>query len=120
MKVYIKRTEETRGLIFKKKDFVVTVTVLFTEEEKKVIELAKFGDLVLVERPTRAGINDHSMPDIWHLRVSQLLKGEPDKYEFEDIAAANDYQNQLPDALRALKDLIEKHVEAPKDQSFEL
>lgn len=121
MKVDIKRTEEMRGLIFKKKNFVVTVTVQLTEEEKKVIELAKYGDYVLVERPIRAGVKDGAgLEDVFHLRVRHLLSGKPDKYEFEHIDDANRYQNELPEALKALKSLIENYVEAPKDQSFEL
>jgi hypothetical protein len=121
MKVDINRTEETRGLVFKKKDFVVTVTVHFTEEEKKVIELAKYGDYVLVERPPRAGVKDgKGLEDVFHLRVRHLLKGTPDKYEFEHIDDANKYQNELPEALKALKSLIENYADAPTSQSFEL
>jgi hypothetical protein len=121
MKVDIKRTEEMRGLIFKKKDFVVTVTVQFTEEEKKAIEMTKIGNYVLVERPPRAGVKDgKGLEDVFHLRVRQLLNGAPDKYEFERIDDANRYQHQLPEALKSLKALIEDYVEAPANQSFEL
>lgn len=121
MKVDIKRTEEMRGFIFKKKDFVVTVTVQFTEEEKKVIELAKYSDYVLVERPPRAGVKDGAgLEDVFHLRVGHLLKGTPDKYEFEHVDDADRYQRALPEELKNLKQAIENYVETPKDQSFEL
>lgn len=120
MKVDIKRTEETRGLIFKKKDFVVTVTVLFTEEEKKAIEMAQLEKYVLVERPPRAGVDGKGVEDVFHLRVRHLLKGTPDKYEFEHVDDADAYQRALPEELKNLKQAIQNYIDTPKDQSFEL
>lgn len=110
-----------RGLIFKKKNFVVTVTVQFSEEEKKAIEMAQLSKYVLVERPIRAGVKDGAgLEDVFHLRVGHLLKGTPDKYEFEYIDDADRYHRALPEALKELKQAIENYVETPKDQSFEL
>src|SRR5688572_27838977 len=109
MKVDISRKEDTHGLLFKKKVYVVTLNVQLTEEEKKAIELANIRNHVLVERPPRAGVKDSAgAEDVFHLYVRHILNGKPDVYEFSDLGQAMEYQEALPDALRALKGIIER------------
>ena len=120
MKIDIKRGEEKAGLIFKKTYYTVTVTVQFSEEEKKVIQLTKTENHIVTERPKRAGIKDNAPDDIWHLRVRTLLPGKPDKYEFENLADANEYNDALLPSLKNLKGFIEKNAKPVADTSVEL
>ena len=120
MKIDITRGEKTVGFIKKTKQYTVTLTVLFSDEEKQVIKEAKFEKYVLVERPVRAGIKDNSMPDIWHLRVSKLLDGKPDEYEFDTIVEENDYNDALMPALKNLKNNIIVHGRPVENTSVEL
>lgn len=119
MKVDIKRTERARGLFSSKKYFVVTVTVLFTSEEMKGIEMGQLGNYILVKRPPRAGVNVGD-ERTFHLRVGHLVRGTPDKYEFEEFQDAEVYNLALIEKLTKLKQLIQKYLETPKDQSFEI
>jgi hypothetical protein len=121
MKIDITRGEAKGGLIFKKVYPSVTVQVQFTEEEKKVIEVAKLGNHILCERPKRAGEKaSEKLDDIWHLRVRQLLSGKPDQYEFENLAEANSYNDALVPSLKNLKAAIELNSRPIENTSIEL
>jgi len=120
MKVNITRGEEKAGLVFKKTYYTVTLDVQLTEEEKKVIQLTNAGDNILCERPKRAGIKDNAPPHIWHLYVRTLVKGKPDKYEFENIAEANSYNDALVPSLKNLKAFIESNGKPITDTSIEI
>ncbi len=120
MKIDITRGEEKAGLVFKKIYQTVTLNVQFSDEEKKVIELAKLRDHIICERPKRAGIKDNAPDDIWHLRVRHLLTGKPDKYEFDNLAEANSYNDALVPSLKNLKAAIESNAKPIENTSIEL
>lgn len=120
MKVDIKRSESTVGLFKKKKVYVVTVTVLFSEEEKKVIEECDIVGHTICERPVRAGQKPFVDPTIWHLRVGSVITGEPNAHEFFTLSEANNYNDALPDSLRNVKRFIENNSRPQEDTSFEL
>ena len=120
MKVDIKRSEQTRGLFKKTTEYHVSVSVQFSEEEKKVIEECDISGNVICERPTRAGMKAFEDPSIFHLRVLSLLKDKPDVFEFENLADANEYNDAIPPSLKNLKDFIERNSSPQEDTSFEL
>ena len=97
------------------------VHVQFTDEEKKVIQLAKLKDHIICERPKRAGQKaSASLDDIWHLRVRHLLEDKPNEYEFENLAEANSYNDALVPSLRNLKAAIEANSKPIENTSIEL
>ena len=52
--------------------------------------------------------------------MRSLLPGKPDKYEFENLADANEYNDALVPSLKNLKGFIESNGRPVADTSIEL
>jgi hypothetical protein len=128
MRVTIKHetVERKKGLFSKQSLPAVTVHVEFSEEEKHIINSSDLKEAVLVERPVPPDADQkyaaQHPEDHWvfHLRVDHLLKG-PNTFCFPATGAARDYEEEVKDALRRLKDHIEHNApQENKSTSFEL
>jgi hypothetical protein len=125
MKIDITHSEKTTGWISKKTYYTTTVQVQFSEEEKHVIKQNKLEKHIVAERPPRAGTsekdaNNPNLADIWDLRVSTLLKGEPDTWEFYTPAETKDYQEKVMAGLKGIKAFVQQNATPVANTSIEL
>ena len=127
MKVSINHSETQHGLVFKKTYYAVTVSVTFNEEEMAVIRKRKMEKSVLLERGPDAVVRERfkNKQDYlaslggFELSVNKLLKG-PDSYECETPVAAKQYEAQVIDGLKILKEHLQGNAELAENKSFEL
>ena len=126
MRVSIEHTQETTGIFSKQTHYVVSVTVLFSEEEKHVLKPMK--DAIVVDRgpdSKRQGkfsaAEEEELHDAFCLKVSDLLKGKTDRYTFASPAEAKEYDALVRASLQNVKDHIINNAEAPSGtDTFEL
>ena len=128
MKVDIKHSEKTEGMIRKTTYPVVSVRVDFNEEEKQIIKQNKLENYIVVERGIPANLAKEKFahqaiadrPHAYSLKVSDLLRKDPDRYAFDAIHEAKNYVGLVKDALPNLKGMLEGNTETGEDESFEL
>ena len=138
MRVDIKPVEKSQGLVFKKKLHGVQLSVMFSEEEKAIIQERKLGHTILLERATPADVDagKHANRGLakkmltaavsgmdanhFHLTFSKLMHG-PDTYFFETPIEVKEYIHELKeDILPLAKAYLEGNKEAADADSFEL
>lgn len=137
MKVNIKHVNKTTGLISKKNLHGVALAVLFSEEEKAIIEQRKLADTIIMERGAPADVDAKkhanrglmakvvtsvlSGPDAnnFHLTISKLLYGI-DTYFFDTSDEAKQYEQDLKEELPKLKNFIVDNETSGDGDSFEL
>ena len=90
MRVAFKQDEKSTGLIFKKPEFVVTCTVEFSEEEKRVIKLRKMERTILDSYTNRNKTT--------HLVLQDFMK-QPHVKTFRMPSAAKDYEVFITEKL---------------------
>ncbi len=122
MKVDIAHQESSKGLIFKKPLYGVSLSVVFSEEEQQIIKQHKLKDRIVLSRPLSADLNydkwaDHE--DKFYLRISTLMNGE-DVYYSDAPSDAKEYEEHLVAALRDLKEFLDENAEVGEARSFEL
>lgn len=141
MKVTIKHSEKSVGLIRKKKHYGVTVHVVFDATEKAIINERNLKDRVVIERGYPSDMSDgkvekhanrslgkklltaavkgHDAND-FHLRIVTLLNG-PDTFHFDIPGEAKDYEVHVKENLVKLKEFILDNEKIEnKSDTFEL
>jgi hypothetical protein len=126
MRVSIEHSQATTGLFLKTNHHVVSVTVIFSEEEKHVLK--RHGDAIVVERGpdserqgkfTAAQVAD--LGDAFSLKISTLLRGKADRYTFSTPGEAKEYDELVRGSLQNLKNYITNNSVAPTGtETFEL
>ena len=137
MKVNIKHVKKTTGLISKKNLHGVALAVLFSDEEKAIIEERKLADTIIMERGAPADVDARKYanrglmakvvtsvlngPDAnnFHLTISKLLYGI-DTYFFDTSIEAKQYEQDLKEELPKLKNFIVDNETSGEGDSFEL
>ena len=99
-----------KGFILTKPFYQVTVQVDFTEVQQHVIRDRNLQDYVILERvPANARIDDNL--DWFTLRIRHLMDGKTDHHLCADPVAAKNYEADLVERLRLLKDFLEGNEE---------
>lgn len=137
MKVTIKNVEKIQGIFFAKKLYGVATHVIFTEEEKAIIDQRGIGELFLMERDIPADVDPEKFNNRgitkklataivkgsgsghFHLTASKLMR-DTDTYYMFDEHHRNVYHEDIRKALQTLKELIESTATVVEDDSFEL
>ncbi len=138
MKIDIKPVEKTQGLLRRTTLHGVELTVLFSEEEKAIIQERKLGLANLMDRPIPPDVNAEKIEKRglakklviaaamgsdalgYHLTFNKLLKG-PDTYFFRTPIEAKDYIAELKEEVLPLaKGYLEGNKDAATSDSFEL
>jgi hypothetical protein len=139
MKVNIRHTEKSKGLVFKKKLYGVELEVQFSEEEKAIITERKLERIVLLERGVPADVDPEkhakrglmmkvatvavSGRDANHfdLTFNKLMGGRIDTYWFETPVEAKNYEMMLKEeTLPEAKAYIVNNEVTGSGDSFEL
>lgn len=113
MRVSINHTSVSRGFLFKKTYHEVTLSVLFSHEQKQIIRQRRLGDTALLERrPATAKVDDRD--EKFALYLSALINGQSDRFLCANPAAAKRYEESLLEALAHLHGWIHDNAdEAP-------
>ena len=138
MKVSINHIEKSTGLVFKKKLHGVELNIVFSEEEKAVINERKIGGDILLERgaPADVDVDKHANRGLakklataaikgaganhFHLTFNKLLAGS-DTFWFETPIVAKNYEELLKtDTLPNAKGYIVGNATTGSGDSFEL
>ncbi len=119
MRVRIDHQEIRKGFILKKSFYEVRAQVDFTQVQLHVIQDRYLQDYVVMERiPANARIDDDT--DWFTLRIKHLLDGKVDHHLCSDPVAAKNYEADLVDRLRLLKEFLEGNQELGGARVIEL
>lgn len=137
MKVSIKNVDKSKGLVFKNKLYGVETHVIFTEEEKAIIKERNLTHMVLMDRGVPADVDPekHAKRGLVKLAATAVIHGRdannfdltpatmlrgPDTYFMFNEHERNQYHEEMRNALKQLKHLIDSTAETAEDESFEL
>ncbi len=115
MRVTLDRQETQTGLIFKKPNYQLEVTVDYTEEEKAIIRKHRFTDYVLIE--FRIGPKDD---DLVPTLVGDFIKRPTRTYAFNNLLNSQQFEAELKQKLQGLKSMIESGVVTTGKETFTL
>lgn len=119
MRVRIDHQEIRKGFILKKSFYQVSCQVDFTQVQLHVIQDRYLEDYLVMERvPANWRLDDD--PDWFALRIRHLLDGKVDHHLCADPVAAKNYEANLVDRLRLLKDFIEDNQRLGGSKVIEL
>lgn len=118
MQVSISHDEYSTGLIFKKKWPQVTVRVIFNEEEKSIIRERKLEKIIVMERGWPAHMG--AMPGDFNLSIGGLLKNNLTEYTLETVYLAKQYEIELTERLKRLKEFLDENATTGGTTTFEL
>lgn len=123
MRVTINHYEKKRSLRSWSKGHAISCKVEFTDEEKQIIKQSKIGDVIILNRPLPAGVKPDPSIGIVDspLKIKHLLEKEPNIYVVETPSEAKEYEAELTEVLKRLKEYIMDNAEVEqKVTSFEL
>jgi hypothetical protein len=127
MRVSIEHREKTSGLFMKTTQYEVLTRVDFSDEELAIIRHRKLEKTIVLERsPDRRHASKFSQQELvelateWHLKISSLMKRNPDVHTLDTPIEAKQYEQELTDALRQLKAYIEGNAAVAGATTFEL
>ena len=108
-----------KGFILTKPFYQVSVQVDFTEVQRHVIQDRNLQDYVILERiPANARIEDNL--DWFTLRIRHLMDGKSDHHLCADPVAAKNYEADLVERLRLLKEFLEGNEQLGGSKVIEL
>ena len=119
MRVRIDHQEIRKGFILKKSFYQVSCQVDFTQVQLHVIQDRYLQEYVIMERvPANARIDDDL--DWFTLKIKHLLDGKVDHHVCSDPVAAKNYEVDLVDRLRLLKEFLEGNEQMGGSKVIEL
>ena len=138
MKIDIKPVEKKHGLIRRQTLHGISLTVVFSDEEKAIIKERRLEPIALMERDIPIDVNaeKHEKRGLlkkvaiaatsgvdaldFHLTFRKMLRG-PDIYFFRTPVEAKAYVAQLKEEILPLvKSYLDGNKEAATEDSFEL
>ena len=134
MKVSISHGEKSKGLIFTKRFYTVTIKVQFSNEELAIIDQRKLKNIVVLERDcppdekhfkekgkmTRIATNlANGFQNPYNLTIGKLVKG-PDTYTLVTPADAKNYEHEFTEMLPTLKGYVDMNAAIGTSKQFEL
>jgi hypothetical protein len=118
MRVSIDHGEFVKGLVIKKRWPSVTVKVEFSEEEKAIIKQRKLEKIVVMERDWPAHMG--TMSGDFNLTIGGLLKNQLTEYTCDNISRAKQYEAELIERLKRLKEFLGENGDKAESKTFEL
>lgn len=118
MKVSIEHGEFTTGIIMKKRWPKVTVKVEFSEEEKQIIKDRKLDTIVVMERDWPAHMEGTAGD--FNLTIGSLLRNSLPDYTCHNLSRAKEYEAQLIERLKRLKEFLGENGGQMENKTFEL
>ena len=119
MRVRIDHQEIRKGFVLKKTFYEVSAQVDFTQVQLHVIHDRTLKDYVIMERaPANARIDDDT--DWFTLKIRHLLDGKTDRHLCSDPVAAKNYEADLIERLRLLKEFLEGNEQMGASRVIEL
>ena len=127
MRVSIQHNQKSSGWIFKQPYIEVATSVAFSEEELAIIRSKKLQKFVLLERGPDFIVckrfeNDQAYLNSlsgFEMSVAKLMKGT-DTFNCETAVHAKNYEAQVTEALKTLKEFIVGNAQVAQSKSFEL
>ncbi|MER0170371.1 MAG: hypothetical protein DU489_07155 [Nitrosomonas sp.] len=116
MKVDIKVTTITKGMVFKENYFEVKVNFQLTEEEKAIIKTRGLQKKIVMEQDKRASLED----DVSHYITMQTLLDGLFATDFLYPTEVKYFQQELHDKLKTAKEYLKANEADPEDISFEI
>ena len=112
MRVNIAHDTVSKGLIFKKTLYRVTLDCQLSQEELQIIKEADLDKTVIMERgiPADRNQSDAVIKDVFHLTFYKLRKSppnDPDRYCFKSPGEAKRYAEELQEQLKLAKEYLE-------------
>lgn len=137
MRVDIKHVEKKQGLLFGTKLYGVECTVVFSDEERQIIEERDLKPVVFMERRAPADVDEekHESRGLGKKLLTAAVKGRDanshglsfnkllrgaDTYFTPSPADAKFYEEDLVEALKTAKKYLEANEETGGSSSFEL
>lgn len=118
MRVSITHGEKKTGLIMKKTFYTVLVQVEFSQEELAVIKQRKLEKTIVMERPWPAHMGE--MSGNYNLSIGSLVSNLTTETNFTTPVEAKQYEAELTNKLRALKEFLTDNTSTGTSTSFEL
>lgn len=116
MKVDIKVTKVTKGMVFKKSFYDVKVIFQLTEEEKAIIKNRGIEVFLVMQHGKRDSVDD-GLDNFITYRT--LLDGTFET-DFSLPIRVNNFQADLHEALQKSKEFLKANEKEPEDVSFEI
>ena len=116
MRGEIKPRATTKGILRKRKYYIVRLEVLFTEEEKAIIKENNLEGDVIIER-TRPGFRGREIDA--SMTFKSLMRG-PDEFLAVNQIGAAEYIHQAKESLGSAKAYLVGNTGGLPDESFEL
>jgi len=101
MELTMDRSEGTRGLLFKKPVYYLTVDMKFTPEELKLIKKHNWDKNPMCHPPRLAGIGDGA------LHIGSFTRGKIEKYDFDSVGNLQAMENEIIENSKKLKGQLE-------------
>jgi len=124
MRVNIDHSERQTGLLKKTTYHDISCKITFSDEEKQIIKQRELGDLIVMERDLPADRNPAKYENreyIFNLLLKDLTKGVADVYTVATPLDAKNYDADLKEQLKLLKQYIDGNTEIEeKSSAFEL
>lgn len=119
MKVIVKRKEENRGLIFKKKWFAMDIKIDLTKEEEAAMKAGGFKDFVLFTAHNPAETMEQLRDR--DFEVGYLVK-KGNYLATQNIQLMDTWEEQFKEGCRNLKAALDNYQSSggEKDEVFEL
>ena len=118
MRVNFTHKEVTKGILRKTTHPVVTVQVVFSEEERVLIKQERYEDDVVLDY-----VPYNARPDrderIYYMRVKDLLRG-PFEFMAENNVEAKAFETATIERLQTLKELLEAGSTAGTSKTVEI
>ncbi len=119
MRITIKHDTVQRGFILKTTYYQVSLTVLFSHEEKQILRQRNLLKTKLLDRrPATAKVDDRDSK--FELLINHIINGQTDRFLAADPSSAKRYQDTLIETLEQLKLWISDNAELGDDFVVEL
>ena len=118
MKIDIKNSTYTKGLVFKDTFYKLELNVELTEEEKAIIKQRKLEDTIIWKLPPPASFPQDDY-DGFNLLIANL-KGGYFWYDFKSPAEAKVFQEELIEKLKIAKQYLQNNTTTAQDTSLEI
>lgn len=110
MRVSIDHHEIRKGFILKKTFHEVSLTVLFSHEEKQIIRQRNLTKTKLLDRRP-ANVKVDARDEKFELRMDHILNGQTDRFLCETPSKAKIYEEDLLLAMDQIKRWVDDNAE---------
>lgn len=105
MQLKIKREESSRGLIFKKKEYVVRTQLLVSEEEREAIKILDLESKTFVTPYEHDGIT-------WGNDLVSLWADKGTGFPCDSILDATEIENEVKESAKLIKENVQAFIDS--------